>query len=141
MNVSGELRLVRGALGWGMVATILASCVLFGARGRSAGISVLIACGLVLANVAVSALISAGAGRLSMTGSMMIALPSFAIRMSLIATVLTFLQGSSAIDAPVFALSFGAAILAVIILEARTWKRTPWLALAFDARPSDTEES
>lgn len=134
--MSGELRIVRGALGWGSLGMVVAAAILIPLRGVDAGVSVAIAAGLVLANAGISAVISAGAGRVSKTGSMMIAMPSFAIRMAMIASTLIFLKGKSFIDEPVFALAFGTTILAVIVLEARAWKRTPWLVLAFETEGS-----
>jgi 4-hydroxybenzoate polyprenyltransferase len=59
----------------------------------------------------------------------MISLPSFALRMIAIFTAMAFLKNRSFIDQPTFALVFGLAVTAVIVLEARGWKRTPWLAL------------
>jgi hypothetical protein len=134
--LSGELRLVRDVLVWGTLAMLVAAGLLFGVRGGPGALSVILAGGLVIANALVSALISTAAGRLSPTGAMMISLPSFAVRLSLIAGAMTFLKGRSFIDEPVFAAAFAVTILAVIVFEARAFKRTPWLVLTFDTEGS-----
>jgi hypothetical protein len=45
--------------------------------------------------------------------------------------VLAALKNASFIDKPTFALTFGAAVTAVLVLEARGYIRTPWLAMTY----------
>lgn len=134
--MSGELRLVRGALRWGGVALAPVAGIAFLLRGQDGAISASLALVLVLANAGLSALISAVAGKLTPSAPMMISLPSFAVRMALIAAVLVALQGRSFLDEPVFAATFGLSILFVIVAEAKSWRRTPWIALAFSPEES-----
>lgn len=127
--MSGETRLVRGAVAWGALAAIPASTLTSVARGPDAGLSVLLAAGIVLANAALAAAISAFAGRLSTLTAAFVSLPSFAFRMLGILAALSALKGRAFVDEPAFALSFGLAVVAVLALEAASWKRTPWIAL------------
>jgi hypothetical protein len=131
--MSGEFRVVRDALLWGVAAAVPVGAIAYLARGGDGAASALIALGLVLANCFVSALVSAFAGKLSKFGAMLVSLPSFAIRMSAIAAALVLLKGRSFVDEPTFALCFGLALTAALVLQARSMRRTPWLALTFDA--------
>lgn len=121
--------MVRGALLWGAVAVVPIGGISFLARGRAGAISALIALGIVLVNAGLAALMSALAARVSRTAPMMISIPSFALRMLGVFLALALLKGASFIDQPAFALTFGFAVTAVLVLEARSWKRTPWIAL------------
>ena len=125
---------MRGALVWGVAGAAVASLAIWPVRGTDAAVSVLLAGGLVLANAAASAAISVLAGKVSSTGSAMIALPSFAVRMSLMFLALIALDGRPFIDEPVFALSFCGALTLVLLMEARGFKRTPWIALTFQSK-------
>lgn len=127
--MNGEIRLVRRALLWGSIGACVGAVVAFAVRGGDGAASVLIAAGLVLVNTAFAAGLSAAASRLSSSAGAMVALPSFALRMGLLFAALQMLQGRAYIDEPSFVLAFALAVTATIVLEARTWKRTPWLAL------------
>jgi len=129
--VSAEFRIVRGALKWGAIAAGPAGALMFLARGPEAALSVLLAIGLVLANAAVGALISATAAKVSTLASAAVALPSFFARMAGVIAALVALSTAGFIDLPVFALAFGACVVAVQGIEAVRWMRTPWIALAF----------
>lgn len=125
------MRIARGALGWGTVASVAGAAVAWLARGPEGAISVAIAAGLILGNVALTALISMIGARTSNVGAAMMALPSFAIRMSLMFTVLVALDGRPFIDDPSFVVAFCGALTLVLVSEARTFKRTPWIAMSF----------
>jgi hypothetical protein len=129
--MSGEMRVVRGVLVWGCAAAVPIAAVALAARGAHGGITAAIAVAIVLGNVALSAAISALAGRANQFGAAMIALPSFAIRLSAIAAILVALEGRAFVDKTVFAVVFGASLVAVLFMEARAMRRTPWLALTF----------
>jgi hypothetical protein len=129
--VSGEFRVVGTALRWGTLALLPVALIAGGARGYRGALSASLALGLVLANVLISAALSAGAGKIAPFGAAMIAFPSFIVRMSGIGAALVMLDGKSYIDEHVFVFAFAAAITAVLILEARSMRRTPWLALTF----------
>ena len=134
--MSGEIKVVRGALVWGAAAMAPLAGLAYLIRGQDGAVSAALALGLVLANAGLSALISAVAGRLTPSAPMMISLPSFGVRMALIAAVLIAVQGRSFMDEPVFAATFGLSILFVIVAEATTWRRTPWIALTFSPEES-----
>lgn len=132
--MSGEMRLVRSALGWGLVAAVPVGGLAYLARGADGAVSALIALGIVLANAVAAAALSALAGRLHSLAAGFVSLPSFMVRMGAIFVALAFLKNASFIDPPTFALTFGMAVTAVLVLEARSWKRTPWLVAAFDTQ-------
>jgi hypothetical protein len=54
--------------------------------------------------------------------------------MGAILVALAALKNASFIDRPTFALTFGVAVTAVLVLEARGYIRTPWLAINFDRK-------
>lgn len=128
--MSGEMLLVRRAVVWGAVATVAGASVaayFAGSRGAS---SVGLGAGLVLCNAMLAGVISAIAGRMAgATAAGFVAIPSFAIRMSMLLAVMTALQGRPFLIEPLFAASFGVAVPIVLYVEARTWKRTPWIAM------------
>ncbi len=134
--MSGEIKVVRGALGWGIVALAPVAAIALLFRGWAGAISASIAIVVVLANAGLSAVISSFAGKLTATAPMMISLPSFAVRMALIGAVFVLIQNRTFLDEPVFAATFGAAVVFVIVAEARTLRRTPWLALTFSPEES-----
>jgi hypothetical protein len=127
--MSGEARMVRPAMMWGLLALPPVAGIAYLARGKHGAISAAIALGLVLANAGAAAAISALASRKHVLAAGFVSLPSFAVRMAGILVVLTLLKGASFIDKPTFALTFGATVTAVLLLEARGFKRTPWLAV------------
>jgi len=138
--VSGETRIVRGALVWGAAIAVPAVGLAYLLRGSNGAVSVGIASGLVLTNAAAAAGLSALAGRISTIAAAMISLPSFAVRMLLIFLALVWLEGQPGIDRPAFALTFSIGVMLVILLEARGWKRTPWLATTFGPARTEMED-
>lgn len=127
--MSGEVRLVIAALKWGLIAAAPISGVAYLARGMEGSTSALIALGIVLANAGIAAGLSGLAGRAGATMPAMISIPSFGMRMLAVFGAMAWLKGRSFIDQPTFALTFGFAVFAVIVLESLQWKRTPWIAL------------
>lgn len=132
--MSGEGRIVKDALVVGPVVAGVAACVLGVVRGPSAASSVLIASCLIFANAGLSAAISSIAGRITPVGGAMVSLPSFALRLSLMFSALAWLTGKRFVDEPVFAIAFAVALVFTLAMEARAWRRTPWLALTFDSK-------
>jgi hypothetical protein len=129
--MSGEMRLTKGAVlvtaGVALPASVIAGLV----DGRRGVLSVTIAIAIVLANALAAAGISMFAGRISRTGAAMIAMPSFALRMAVIVAFLELIKPHDLVAPPIFAATFGAAVVLVLVIEARTFRRTPWLALTF----------
>lgn len=128
--MSGEVLLVRRALVWGAVATLAGAGIAAGFAGTRGAASVGLGAGLVLCNAALAGAMSALAGRIAgATAAGFVAIPSFAIRMGMLLTAMTMLQGRAFIIEPLFAAAFGLAVPLVLYVEARTWKRTPWIAM------------
>lgn len=134
------MRIARGALKWGAAAALPAVGLTFLIRGGDAALSAGIALGIVLVNAGLAAAISGLAGRISATAAAMISLPSFALRMIMIFLALVWLQSMPAIDRPIFAAAFAAGVVTVVALEARNWRRTPWLATTFGTVRTETED-
>lgn len=132
--MSGEGRIVKDALLFGPAVAGAGAIVLGVTRGSAAAASVLIASALILGNAGLSAGISAVAGRITPTGPAMVSLPSFALRLSLLFSMMAWLTGKSFVDETVFAISFACALVFTLVMEARAWRRTPWLALTFDSK-------
>lgn len=130
--MSGEMRLVRGALRWGALVAVPVAGISWLVRGSEGAYAALIALGIVLANALAAAGASALAAKVSRTAPMMISIPSFAVRMGAIFAGLAILKQVSFIDHPTFALTFGLGVFAIIALESMNWKRTPWVALTFN---------
>ncbi|MGZ4105056.1 MAG: hypothetical protein ACXVP8_07315, partial [Actinomycetota bacterium] len=99
-------------------------------------VSAAVAIGIVVANAAVAAVLSAAAGRISFTAAGLVSFPSFFLRLGGIAAAFTALGRLSVIDRGTLAVTFGLALVFVLALEARAWKRTPWLALTFKEESS-----
>lgn len=129
--MSGEYRIARGALAWCALATPLAAIVAALIRGAHGALSVAIAAGLVMGNTVVAVAISSFAGRTSKVGSAMVALPSYAIRISILAGLLALFAQQPYVDKQVFSATFVVALAGLLTLQARTMRRTPWLALTF----------
>jgi hypothetical protein len=127
--MSGEMLLVRRALVWGVLAACAGAALAFVLRGADGATSVAIGAGLVLGNTLIAAGLAWGAGRLNKWAGALVALPSFALRMALLFGALQALKGRPFIDEPSFVAAFALAVTATLVLEARTWKRTPWVAL------------
>ncbi|MFN2614913.1 MAG: hypothetical protein ABR552_08890 [Actinomycetota bacterium] len=129
--MSGELLVTRDAVRWltlSLVPAAGAGAAIAGARGA---ISTSIAIGLVVANALAAAAISTLAGKRWRFGAPMIAFPSFTFRMTAVVSLLVVITDRPFIDTTIFACTFGVAIFGALVLEARTFKRTPWLALTF----------
>jgi hypothetical protein len=129
--MSGEMRLTKGAVLWTAVAAVPASIVAGLVDGRRGVLSISIAIAIVLANALATAGISVLAGRFSPTGAAMIALPSFALRMSMVVALLELVKVTDLVIPPIFAATFAGGVALVLFIEARTYRRTPWLALTF----------
>lgn len=139
--MSGEVRLVRSPIVWGSVSVVPCAAIAWLVRGADAAASIVIAVALVLANAGLAATMAALATRLGPTGPAMIAIPSFTTRMAGMFAALALLRAAAFVDKPTFALAFGVAVTGVLVGEARAWKRTPWLALAFTkTRSAETVE-
>ena len=134
------MRMAKGALMWGAAAAMPAAGIAYVVRGRNGALSTLIALGIVLANAAAAAIVSAFAGKRSALGAAAISMPSFAVRMAAILAALGMLKNASFVDEPTFALTFGLAVTAVLHMEAKAWKRTPWVAMTFDKKPTLKEQ-
>ncbi|MGZ4205252.1 MAG: hypothetical protein ACXVES_08340 [Actinomycetota bacterium] len=134
--MNGELRLARGAVGWALVGAVPAAGIAYLARGDKGAVSAAVAIGIVVANAAVAAALSAAAGRISFTAAGLVSFPSFFLRLGGIAAAFTALGRLSVIDRGTLAVTFGLALVFVLALEARAWKRTPWLALTFKEESS-----
>ncbi len=132
--MSAESRIVRDALRIGSLATLPIAGIAWAIRGANGALSALIACAIVLGNVALSAGLSVLAGKVSFQTAAMMSLPSFTFRMLLIGIAFAFLEASAFVDQAVFVTTFVAGVVAVIVLEARAMRRTPWLALTFDVK-------
>jgi ATP synthase protein I len=129
--VSGESRVAGNALLWGALAAVPGVGLAAALRGGDGAISAAVGIALVLANVALSAIFSVAAGKLTAAGPALVAMPSFTVRMAAIFFGLAALRNRSFIDEPVLAVTFVAALTLVLWREALTFKRTPWLALTF----------
>src|SRR5437879_13430280 len=115
--MSGEARMVRPAMIWGLVALPPVAGVAYLARGSHGAISASIALSLVIANAGVAAAISALASRKHVFAAGFVSLPSFALRMAGILVVLTVLKRASDIDTPSVATTYGAGSSAALALE------------------------
>lgn len=130
--MSGEFRLVRGALAWGGIAAAAGAVVVYPLRGAEASASVLLAAAIALGNAGAAAGLSALAGRVTSLGPALVAVPSFLVRMLGIVATLAALRARPFVDEPVFASSFGVAVTLVLVWEVARWKRIPWLALTLE---------
>jgi hypothetical protein len=135
-QVIGELRLARPAIGWCLVGAIPAASIAFLVRGSHGAVSALIAIAIVLANAAIAAGLSAAAGRISFAAAGLVSFPSFLLRLVAITVAFNVLGRYPMIDTSTLVVTFGIALVAVLALEARAWKRTPWLALTFKEESS-----
>lgn len=129
--MSAEFRIVRGALKWGVIVAGPAGGLMFLLRGPEAALSVLLAAGIVLANTALGAFVSASAAKISTVAAAAVSLPSFFARMAGVIAALATLSTATFIDLPVFALAFAAGVIGVQAMESVRWLRTPWIALTF----------
>jgi hypothetical protein len=125
------MRIARGALAWGAVVAVPATGLGYLLRGPAGAASVAVGVGLILANTAASAGLSTIAGRFSPVGGAMMSLPSFAFRLTMLFAALAVIDGRAFIDEPSFVIAFVGALVLVLAMEARAWRRTPWLVLSF----------
>lgn len=130
-TTNGELRMVRGALIVVSAAAVPVAALMLLLRGPEGAISVLIAVAIVLANALISAAVLAFAVKRSPLMGPSLQLPSYTFRMAGILFLLAKLRNASFVDAPTFAICFGLAVVATLAIEARIYKRTPWVALTF----------
>lgn len=136
--MSGERRMVTGALRWGGAALPVVTGIAYVVRGGDGAAAAAIALAIVLANFAAAGVVSAIAGRRNPVLAAFVGMPSYAIRMPLVLVALVALDGRSFIDEPTFAAVFGAGVAGILGYEWVLWKRTPWLALTF-AGPAKEE--
>ncbi|HVL90738.1 MAG TPA: hypothetical protein VM841_10945, partial [Actinomycetota bacterium] len=130
-TTNGELRMVRSALLVVSAATPPTAAIAWLLRGPEGAISVLLAVAIVLANAFVSAAVLAFAVKRSPLMGPSLQMPSYAFRMAGIVFVLAKLRNASFVDVPTFAICFAVAVVATLAVEARVYKRTPWVALTF----------
>jgi hypothetical protein len=123
--------MVTGALLSGGAALPVVTGIAYVVRGGDGAAAAAIALAIVLANFALSGVISVLAGRRQPILSAFVGLPSYAIRMPLVLTTLVALDDRAFIDEPTFAAVFGAGVAGILAYEWSAWKRTPWLALTF----------
>lgn len=125
------MRLTKSAVLTVALVSVPASLVAALFAGSHGLFSVVVAVGIVIGNAFAAAGLSAMAGRISRTGAAMIALPSFALRMTAIVVLLELVKLHGFVIPALFAASFGTAVALVLVIEARNYRRTPWLALTF----------
>lgn len=121
--------MARAALGVGAAAVPPACALAYALRGGAGAASAAIALGIAVANFAAAGVASAVAGRRAPMLAAFLGLPSYTLRMAVVLASLAALRGRSFIDAPTFALVFGAGVAAILACGCVLWARTPWLAL------------
>ncbi|MHB8512368.1 MAG: hypothetical protein ACYDCC_09310 [Actinomycetota bacterium] len=129
--VSGEFRMVRDALKWGLVSLPIAALIGAFIKGSHGAASAATAFALVLLNIAVSASIVTFAARKNHLMAAGVALPSYVTRMAMMTAGMWLLLKVPFIDKGTFLASICVAVAGTLALEARTYKRTPWAALTF----------
>lgn len=128
--------MVRGVLKAGAFAIPVSVGAAYAIRGGKGAVAAVVAMGLVIANAAVAGAVLAYAARRQPVFFPMIAMPSYALRMAGILFAMAALRNLGAVDAPTFAVVFGAGVVGALAVEWRIWSRTPWLALTFDGQRS-----
>lgn len=141
--MTADASMAKSALIWGTIAAVVGSLVGRVVGGPDAAFSIGIPAVIVLANVAASAWFAGVGARLGGVAALNLQLISLGVRMLAIVGILAALQDRSFIDPVVFFGAFGSFLTGVLILQSRSWKRTPWLARAFgptaDERRSEKE--
>lgn len=127
--MSGEYRMVRDALKWGLFALPVGIVVGFLVKQGIGASSVAAAFVLVLFNTAVAAWIATVAGRKNALMAAGAALPSYVTRMALMTFGMWLLLKAPFIDKGTFLASICVAVAGTLAIETRTYKRTPWAAL------------
>jgi hypothetical protein len=129
--VRGEGRLILGAFRAGGILLVPAAAVAWAVRGSAGALAVVVALGIVVANIAVSGLVLLVAARRAPSNYPFIAMPSYALRMAAVFGAMGAVYTSHAIDAPTFTVTFALGVIAILSYECFLWARTPWLALEF----------
>ncbi len=127
----GEGLLIVGAVRAGAVAALPGVALAFAFRGTPGALAVLVALGIVVANLVVSGLILLIAARRLPDSYPMFAMPSYVVRMMLVFGAMAAVRSTSAIDPTTFALTFAIGLTGILAYECQLWSRTPWLALEF----------
>lgn len=129
--MSGEMRIVRDALRWGALLLPVGAVMGFAIRGGEGAASVAAGLLLVLGNSAVAALVVTVVARKNQMMAATAALPSYAIRMALMTLFMALLLQVSFIDKGTFLASICVSVVLTLAIQARTYSRTPWVALTF----------
>jgi len=129
--MTGEARIVRGALTWSVGLAIPATLIAGMIAGADAAASIACAALVIVLNLALTVAFERFGRRFDARTRVIMSLPSLGIRMVVALTALSILRVQPFIDAPVFVAAFCVTLVLVLALESRDWKRTPWLALAF----------
>jgi hypothetical protein len=129
--VRGDGRLIAGAFRAGGILCVPAVAIAWTVRGRAGAFAVLVALGIVVANIAVSGLVLLIAARRTPSNYPFIAMPSYALRMAAVFGAMGAAYTSRAIDATTFTVTFAVGVVGILAYECFLWARTPWLALEF----------
>jgi hypothetical protein len=136
--MTGEARIVQGALTWSVGLAIPATAIAWWLAGANAAASVGCAALVVVLNLGLTVAFDRLGRRFDARTRVILSLPSLAVRMVVALTALSILRAQAFIDAPVFVASFCATLILVLVLQSRDWKRTPWLAIAFGPAEKET---
>jgi len=129
--VRGQGRLITGACRAGAIALLPATALAWVVRGSAGALAVVVALGIVVANIVVSGLVLLVAARRAPGNYPFIAMPSYALRMLAVFAAMAAVHTTRAIDAPTFAVAFALGVVGILAYECVLWARTPWLALEF----------
>jgi hypothetical protein len=129
--MSGENRLIVGALRAGAVALVPAVGIAWAVRGGAGALAAMVALAIVVANISVSGLVLLVAARRAPSNYPMIAMPSYALRMVLVFAAMAASHTTDAIDPGTFTITFALGVVVILAYECFLWARTPWLALEF----------
>lgn len=136
--MTGEARIVRGALTWSVALGTLAAGVSGLVAGPKVAASIAAAVLVLVVNLLLTAGFDAVGRRYDARTRVILTLPSLGVRMVVALTLLEVLRPQPFLDAPVFVAAFCATLVLVLVLQSRAWKRTPWLALAFTPAEKET---
>lgn len=129
--MSGEFRMVKAAVILCLAAAVPAAVAAWLVRGPNGAAGVGMALALVLANTVIAAAVLVWAGKRWPLLAPAVAMPSYAFRMAGLVFAMAKLRHASFVDAPAFAIAFGAAVVFTLFAEARAYGKTPWAALTF----------
>lgn len=129
--MTGEARMVRGALTWSVGLAIPATLIAGFTAGREAAASIACAALVIALNLALTIVFERIGRRFDARTQVIMTLPTLAVRMIVAVTALSILRAQPFIDARVFVAAFCVTLILALVLQSRDYKRTPWLALAF----------